>query len=137
MIIKRTPLAALAASALLLLAGCSGGGAPAADQSKADACDIVKTQFEEVSKAGSSMSSSDPEAAMTSFKSLATNVDDAFSSITNTEVAPAAAQASGALNDYVAFLEGVVADPSGVDGLGEQVQTLQQSFTDAAAVCAD
>ena len=82
------------------------------------------------------MSSSDPEAAMTSFKSLATNVDDAFSSITNTEVAPAAAQASGALNDYVAFLEGVVADPSGVDGLGEQVQTLQQSFTDAAAVCA-
>ena len=165
MIIKRTPFALVAASALLLLAGCSGGAtntaessddsmtdsgttttqettapaspaAPAGDQSKADACDIVRTQFQEVSGAGSTVDSSDPQATLAAFKKLASDVGTQFDSITNAEVAPAAKKASGALNDYAAFLETVVADPSKASGLSGQVSTLQASFTEAATVCA-
>lgn len=162
MIIKRTPFALVAASALLLLAGCSGGStntaessddsmndggttttqettapaAPAGDQSKAEACEIVRTQFQEVSGAGSAMNTSDPQAAMAQFTQLASDVSTQFDTITNEEVAPAAQKASGALNDYAAFLETVVADPSKASGLSEQVSTLQTSFTEAATVCA-
>jgi len=165
MTISRTPFALIAASALLLLTGCSGGtsdtaessddsmtdsgttttqettapaspAAAAGDQSKAEACDIIRTQFQEVSGAGSTVDSSDPQATLAAFKDLASEVGTQFASITNDEVAPAAQKASGALNDYAAFLETVIADPSKASGLGDQVSTLQTSFTEAATVCA-
>lgn len=165
MIIKRTPFALVAASALLLLAGCSGGAsntaessdnrtndggttttqettapaapaAPAGDQSKAEACDIVREQFQAVSGAGSTVDSSDPQATLTAFKQLASDVGTQFSSITNEEIAPAAQKASGALSNYAAYLETVVADPSKASGLSDQISTLQSSFTEAATACA-
>ncbi|PNW08443.1 hypothetical protein DEU35_2921 [Microbacterium sp. AG157] len=164
MIIKRAPFALVAASALLLLAGCSGGSgtaessddsmadggttttqettapatpsAPAGDQTKAEACDIVREQFQAVSGAGSTVNSSDPQATLTAFKQLASDVGTQFSSITNEEIAPSAQKASGALNDYAAYLETVVADPSKASGLSDQISTLQASFTEAATACA-
>lgn len=163
MIKTRTSFALVAASALLLLTGCSGGGdsnakeadtndtagtseasssaqassapAPAGDQSKADACQIVQEQFQAVSQAGSSIDTSDPQATLTQFRELATQVDTEFGGITNEEVAPAAQKASGALNEYATFLEGLIADPNTASGLSDQVTALQESFTDAATVC--
>ncbi|MDR6691068.1 ABC-type glycerol-3-phosphate transport system substrate-binding protein [Microbacterium sp. 1154] len=165
MITKRVPFALVAASALLLLAGCSGGGsntaessddssvdggttttqettapttpaAAAGDQSKAEACDIVREQFQAVSGAGSTVDSSDPQATLTAFKQLASDVGTQFSSITNEEIAAPAQKASGALNDYAAYLETVIADPSKASGLSDQISTLQASFTEAATACA-
>lgn len=153
----RTPFALLAASALLLLAGCSGGGtaaeqedtaassaasapaqesaAPAADQSKADACQIVIASFSDVTQASSSMSSTDPEAAMATFRDLAAKVQSDFAGITNSEIAPFAQDASATLNDYVAFIEGLTVDPSNASALTEQVTALQDSFTAAGTAC--
>lgn len=164
MIIKRTPLALVAASALLLLAGCSGGGssaegdanaaaptaessatsqaatqessAPAGDQSKAEACEIVTSSFSDVTEASGSIDTTDPQAALAGFKDLAAKVDSNFSQITNAEVAPAAQNASASLNEYVTFLEGVIADPSTASGISEQVTALQESFTEAGTACA-
>lgn len=161
MIIKRTPLALVAASALLLLAGCSGGGSPStatetadaapapsptavqdsptpeseSGQSKADACDIIIGSFTDVSQASSDIASSDPETAIASFKTLADQVETDFAQITNTEVAPLAQSASTQLQEYVTFLDGLLADPNTASGLGDQITQLQESFTEAGTAC--
>lgn len=165
MIIKRASFAAFAATALLL-AGCSGGGssdadspaqessapsgaassaapsssqaaaAPAGDQSKQDACQIIISSFNDVTEASGEINTSDPQAAVDRFKELATKVQGDFSQITNADIAPAAQNASSTLNQYVTFLEGVIADPSTASGLSEQVSALQESFTQAGTACA-
>lgn len=148
------------AAAALLLAGCSGGAssdaapttaastapspvssspAPAAsaaadgDQSKQDACQIIITSFNDVTEASGEINTSDPQAAVDRFKELATKVQGDFSQITNADIAPAAQNASATLNQYVTFLEGVIADPSTASGLSEQVTALQESFTQAGS----
>lgn len=147
------------AAAALLLAGCSGGAssdaapttaestapspvssspAPAADgdQSKQDACQIIISSFNDVTEASGEINTSDPQAAVDRFKELATKVQGDFSQITNADIAPAAQNASATLNQYVTFLEGVIADPSTASGLSEQVTALQESFTQAGTACA-
>lgn len=163
MIIKRASFAVVAAA--LLLTGCSGNAstdadtaapestapsaaassfapspsqssvAPAGAQSKQDACQIIIASFTDVTEASSDISSSDPQTAVTRFKELASKVQGDFSQITNEEVAPAAQNASATLNEYVTFLEGVIADPSTANGLSDQVTALQESFTQAGTVC--
>ncbi|WP_298872384.1 hypothetical protein [uncultured Microbacterium sp.] len=165
MIIKRASFAAVAATALLL-AGCSGGGssdaagaaaesaspspassspAPASteassaatgEQSAQEACQIIISSFNDVTTASSEISTSDPQAAVTRFKELASKVQSDFSQITNGDIAPAAQNASQTLDEYVTFLEGVMADPSTASGLGDQVTALQESFTQAGTACA-
>lgn len=164
MTIKRASFAAVAAAALLL-AGCSGGGssdadsaaqqstapspvasspapsqtpstvAPAGEQSTQDACQIIMASFNDVTAASSDINTSDPQAAVDSFKELATKVQGDFSQITNEEIAPVAQNASQTLSQYVTFLEGVMADPSTASGLSEQVTALQESFTQAGNAC--
>jgi hypothetical protein len=153
----RAPFAVGTAAALLLLAGCSGGtsasdqgdaaapssaapstptaAAPATDQSKADACKIIIDSFTDVSQASSSMSTSDPQAAMATFKDLTAKVQSDFEGITNAEIAPLAQDASTSLSNYVTFLEQITADPSKASELGTQVTALQNSFTAAGTAC--
>lgn len=153
----RAPFAIGTAAVLLLLAGCSGGGsasdqgdaaapssaasstseaaAPTTDQSKADACKIVIDSFTDVSQASSTMSTSDPQAAMATFKDLTAKVQSDFQGISNAEIAPLAQEASAALGDYVTFLEAITADPSKASELGDQVTALQNSFTAAGTAC--
>lgn len=146
---KRSHIALVAASALLLLTGCSAGAsqtgsangaqsdAPAAEQSKSEACDIVKARFEDFKQMASNSSSSDPQAAVTAFKDLAAKTNDSLTSITNSEVKPAATKAAAALSDYVAFLEKVLADPNEASAMSDQAKALQDGFTEAATVCGD
>jgi len=153
----RVPFVLAAASALLLLAGCSGGGSasdqgdataptstapsasasatPVAEQSKAEACEVVSTAFTEVTQASSTMSSSDPQAAMATFQELAATVRTDFEGITNTEIAPLARDASAALGEYVTFIEELAADPSKADGLSDQITALQTTYDAAAQAC--
>ncbi|MBM3715146.1 MAG: hypothetical protein FJW64_05305 [Actinobacteria bacterium] len=159
----RTPLALIAASALLLLTGCTGGGspstasetsdapsstptavaetesaettAPEGGQSKDDACQIIITSFTDVSQASSDIATSDPETAIATFKTLADKVETDFAQITNAEVAPLAQEASTQLQEYVTFLDGVLADPNNASGLGDQITALQDSFTQAGTAC--
>ncbi|BAJ76256.1 hypothetical protein MTES_3292 [Microbacterium testaceum StLB037] len=162
MVIKRTSLLAVAAAALLLLGGCSAA-APAeqsdasvnedaganenstdaeettesvSEQSTADACLIVQTEFAKVSKAGTEIDPADNEAAMVKFTELSDSMKTAFAGVTNEEVAPAATAASGALDQYVAFLQGAVADPTQLSELGNEIAALQEGFAQAGAVCA-
>ena len=147
----------------LLLAGCSGGGeatgasqdgrassgsssgstsaetsAPPAssDQSKVDACLIVKDSFEEFSSVSSTVDASNPQGAIDAFKDLSAKTTDALASITNAEVKPAATKAATALGDYVTFLETVVSDPSQASEMSAKVTDLQEGFTEVATICA-
>ncbi|MDT0117901.1 hypothetical protein Q9R20_12980 [Microbacterium sp. PRF11] len=157
----RTSFAVLAASALLLLAGCSGGTTAPADtasesaaatpaataaatsaaaaattgQSKADACQIIISSFTDVTQASSEISTSDPQAAVATFRTLADKVTADFAQISNAEIAPVAQKASAQLGEYVTFLDSVVSDPSKVSGLSDQVTALQESFTEAGTAC--
>lgn len=164
MTITRAPFALLAASALLLLAGCSGGASttteaspaesvaptaatstsaaptPATDadesgQSKADACQIIIASFNDVVTTSQAMDSSDPQGNLKRFQELSAKVQGDFAQITNADIAPAAQKASAQLDEYAAFLESVTADPSKLGELGTQVTALQQSFTEAGTVC--
>ena len=161
---SRAPFALVAASALLLLAGCSGGastttdaapadsvaptpvasasasstpesGTDATGQSKADACQIIIASFNDVVSTSQSMDSSDPQGNLTRFQELSEKVQGDFAQITNADVAPAAQKASAQLDEYAAFLASVTADPGKLGELGTQVTALQQSFTEAGTVC--
>lgn len=154
--IIRAPFVLLVASALLL-GGCSAGesasdqgeaaaptsaapsapasATPIAEQSKADACRVMSTAFSEVTQAGSSMSSSDPETAMATIKDLAAKVRTDFEGITNPEIAPLAQDASDAVGDYVTFVEGVAADPSTASGMSDQITALQNTYDAVAQAC--
>lgn len=153
----RTPFALVAAATLLALAGCSGAdsstsagdsaapsqaaaSSPAAtatvtEQSKDDACEIIRASFTDVSQASSTISSSDPQAALATFEELATKVQNDFAGITNEEIAPLAQNASDTLRTYSTFLQEVAADPNKASELGPQVTALQDSFTAAGEAC--
>jgi hypothetical protein len=161
LITTRAPFALIAASALLLLAGCSAGGAPsstadsaapsgagsatpggsspdaAADggQSKADACQIIIASFNDVASTSQSIDTSDPEGTRAAFAALTEKVQSDFAQITNEEIAPAAQKAGAQLDAYSAFLESFIADPTKASELGPQVSALQESFTEAGTAC--
>ena len=155
----RASFALVAASALLLLAGCSAGGAttaadetesspiatPAASapeateaasgQSKADACQIVIASFSDVVSTSQAMDTTDPQGTLAAFTALSEKVQGEFSRITNEEIAPLAQKAGAQLDEYAAFLEGFTADPARASEFGAQVTALQESFTQAGTAC--
>lgn len=157
----RVPFALIAASALLLLAGCSAGDAstaaaesvaPAAStpatsspspeaadteggQSKADACQIVIASFGDVVSTSQAMDTADLQGTLTAFNALTEKVQGEFSRITNEEIAPVAQKAGAQLDEYAAFLEGFTADPTRASEFGAQVTALQESFTQAGTAC--
>lgn len=155
----RASFALVAASALLLLAGCSGSGptttavestpsaapssaasspAPAADeagQPKADACQIIIASFNDVAATSEAIDTNDPDGTLAAFGALTEKVQADFSQITNTEIAPGAQKASEQLTEYSTFLQRLMGDPSQASELMTQVTALQQSFTEAATPC--
>ncbi len=135
----------------LMLAGCSGGTAPASEsnkggddttseamtnQSKSDACAIVQENLTEFSDLSSKLDPSDTQAMVDQFKQLSANTSEAFTSITNEDVAPAAKAAASGLNDYVVYLESVIADPSKASSISDEITALTESFTEVSTVCA-
>lgn len=79
---------------------------------------------------------SDPQAVVDQFKEFTATASESLNAITNAEVKDAATDAATALDDYVAFLETIVADPSKASDISVQVTSLQEGFTEVATVCA-
>lgn len=135
----------------LMLAGCSGGAAPASEsttganaatseattnQSKTDACAIVQENLTEFSDLSSKLDPNDTQAMVDQFTELSANTSEAFTSITNADVAPAAKAAASGLNDYVEYLKSVIADPSQASSISAEITALTESFTEVSTVCA-
>ncbi len=158
MTISRTSSALVVASALLLLAGCSGGStapeaeatrtvaptsAPAEEeaaaseggQSKAEACQILGTTFTELGTMGGELDMSDPQGTVTAFSDFADRMRIDLAEITNAEIAPAAQQAAAGMDEYAAYLESMLTDPSKAGELTDRVTAMQEDVMQAATAC--
>ncbi|MCD1570902.1 hypothetical protein [Agromyces mediolanus] len=143
------------AAMALLLAGCASGGnaegtaaksekqtekqaeAPAAEQTKQEACTDVQTALQELSGL-SSVDASDPAAALAALKDASGTVSETAAKVGNPEVKAAADQAAVALDEYVVYLDSMVADPANADiaAMGDHITALQESVTELGTVCA-
>ncbi|MFK4730674.1 hypothetical protein ROT00_13370 [Agromyces mediolanus] len=139
------------AAMALLLAGCASGGnaegtaakaekqaeAPAAEQTKQEACTDVQSALQELSGL-SSVDASDPAAALAALKDASATVTETAAKVGNPEVKAAADQAATALDEYVVYLDGMVADPANADisAMSEHITSLQESVTELGTVCA-
>ena len=108
----------------------------AADQTKDEACEIVKTSMEELTGLAS-VDTTDPGAALAAFESVKTSLTEASGKISNEEVAPLASGAAGAVAAYSEIIAAISADPASVDmtKITEQAGALQTSMTDLATAC--
>ena len=147
------PLAAASFALLaLLFTGCAAGGsgsdgakadskgevaAAPADQSKEEACEIVKGPLSELESL-SSLDTSDPAAALEAFKGAQSKVSDAADQIGNADVKPAVDGAATAMNEYVEYVDGMLADPANADisAMSDHIQALTESITELTTVCA-
>ncbi|WP_022889226.1 hypothetical protein [Agromyces italicus] len=148
------PLAAASFALLaLLLTGCAAGApaadagskgdaktdaaAPAADQSKEEACELVKTTLTEL-EGLSSVDTSDPAAALEAFKGAEQTVSETAAQISNTEVKAAAGSAATAMTEYVTYVDGMLADPANADvsAMGDHLTALTEGITELTTVCA-
>jgi hypothetical protein len=141
---RRTTATALAGITLaaLLLTGCSAGsgeiiatpsssaspsstpdpesdaGSSAGGQSKADACEVLKTgltgTIESLQTSMSDMST-DPAAASAAVASLAEAFEETAADVTNEEVRGLADDTTAALNDFSQKIQGVGASPQTAD----------------------
>ncbi|MFF2493721.1 hypothetical protein [Agromyces sp. NPDC058064] len=148
------PLAAASFALLaLLFTGCAAGGAapaadgggdakaeaaaPAADQSKEEACELVKTTLTEL-EGLASVDTSDPAAALEAFKGAEQTVTETAAQISNSEVKPAADGAATAMTEYVTYVDGMLADPANADvsAMGDHLTALTEGITELTTVCA-
>lgn len=143
------------AAMALLLTGCSAGGTAtaddvkakateqavevevAADQSKDEACEIVKTTLVEL-QGLASVDTSDMNAAVEAFKGAEATVREAAGQVSNADVKPVIDGAATAMGEYVVFIDGVVADPANADltAMSEHLTKLQTSTVELTTVCA-
>lgn len=148
------PLAAASFALLaLLLTGCAAGApaadagskedvkaeaaAPAGDQSKEEACEIVNTALTEL-QGLSSVDTSDPAAALEAFKGAEQTVTETAAQISNADVKTAADGAATAMTEYVAYVDGMLADPANADmsAMGDHLTALTEGITELTVVCA-
>lgn len=150
------PLAAASFALLaLLFTGCAAGGAapaadgtsdaktdtseaaPAGDQSKEEACELVKTTLAEL-EGLSSVDTSDPAAALEAFKGAEQTVNETAAQISNAEVKTAADSAAAAMTEYVTYVDGMLADPANADvsAMGDHLTALTEGITELTTVCA-
>ncbi|WP_139418093.1 hypothetical protein [Agromyces laixinhei] len=115
---------------------------PAADQSAAEACDLMKGSLDELvalaSGENAAALSGDPSAAVAALKTTEVSMRDAAAQVTNADVTDAANGAAAAMTGYVAFLDSVVADPANADmtKMTEQATSLQAGIAGLSEACA-
>ena len=129
MISTRKLVLVVAAGALALsLAGCSTGGSKASGgsgssdaapaQTRAQACDAVKTAAQDGTEAMSdsfSKLTTDPSAALVGLKSFSTTFHAAAEKVGNADVKKAVDKADASLTDFITQVGAYVADPASVD----------------------
>ncbi|MFF2274300.1 hypothetical protein [Agromyces sp. NPDC058126] len=151
------PLAAASFTLLaLLLTGCAAGApaadagskgdaksesaesaAPEAGQSKEADCAIVKTTLTEL-EGLSSVDTSDPAAALEAFKGAEQTVKETAAQVSDADVKAAADSAAAAMTAYVAYVDGMLADPANADvsAMGDHLTALTEGITELTVVCA-
>ena len=150
------PLAAASFALLaLLFTGCAAAGtetaadskgeaksdsaeaAPAADQSKEEACTVMLNSLKELESL-STIDQSDPAAAIEALRAAEAQFTGAAEQVSNSEVKPAADTATGALTDYVAYLDGMLSDPANADltAMGDQITAFSEGIAGLSTVCA-
>ncbi|MGW9169159.1 hypothetical protein [Agromyces sp. NPDC055658] len=148
------PLAAASFALLaLLFTGCAATGsaddaksdskadsaeaAPAADQSKEEACEIVEGTLTDLQSL-SSVDASDPTTALEAFKGAQAKVGDAADQVSNADVKPALDGAATAMNEYVEYVDGMLADPANADisAMSDHLESLTTSITELTTICA-
>jgi len=154
----RLVLAALTiATVTAAVTGCSAGGSGdsasssssskpsaaakvAADQSKADACAVVKSGLEKLQSMQSEASAamSDPQKALALFDQMNDTMTSIKDKVGNPEVKAPVDKAAAAIDDYATFLHDAVQNPASIDAssVGAKATAITESFTAVGKVCA-
>jgi hypothetical protein len=155
----RLALAAVTiATVTAAVTGCSAGGSgdssssssasskPSAaakastDQSKADACAVVKSGLEKLQSMQSEASAamSDPQKALALFDQMNDTMTSIKDKVGNPEVKAPVDKAAAAIDDYATFLHDAVQNPASVDAssVGAKATAITESFTEVGKVCA-
>lgn len=151
-------LAALTiATVTAAVTGCSAGGSGdsasssssskpsaaakvSADQSKADACAVVKSGLEKLQSMQSEASAamSDPQKALALFDQMNDTMTSIKDKVGNPEVKAPVDKAAAAIDDYATFLHDAVQNPASIDAssVGAKATAITESFTAVGKVCA-
>ncbi|MFJ3490756.1 hypothetical protein [Leifsonia aquatica] len=156
----RLALAAVAiATVTAAVTGCSAGGSgdsssssasasskpsaaakASADQSKADACAVVKSGLEKLQSMQSEASAamSDPQKALALFDQMNDTMTSINDKVGNPEVKAPVQKAAAAIDEYATFLHDAVQDPTSIDAssVGAKATAITESFTEVGKVCA-
>lgn len=154
----RLALAAVTiATVTAAVTGCSAGGSgdaasssasskpsaaakASADQSKADACAVVKSGLEKLQSMQSEASAamSDPQKALDLFDQMNDTMTSIKDKVGNPEVKAPVDKAAAAIDEYATFLHDAVKDPTSIDAssVGAKATAITESFTEVGKVCA-
>jgi len=155
----RLALAAVTiATVTAAVTGCSAGGSDdssssasasskpsaaakaSADQSKADACAVVKSGLEKLQSMQSEASAamSDPQKALALFDQMNDTMTSIKDKVGNPEVKAPVDKAAAAIDDYATFLHDAVQNPASIDAssVGAKATAITESFTEVGKVCA-
>ena len=155
----RLALAAVTiATVTAAVTGCSAGGSDdssssasasskpsaaakaSADQSKADACAVVKSGLEKLQSMQSEASAamSDPQKALALFDQMNDTMTSIKDKVGNPEVKAPVDKAAAAIDDYASFLHDAVQNPASIDAssVGAKATAITESFTEVGKVCA-
>lgn len=150
--VRRLAVPAFLALALLV-SGCSApastGGAshspqpttsaaaPASNQTKTDACQVVQDVLFDVG-ALSGVDTSDPQAALDALKGAQEKLEAAATKVSHADVKPAVDTAATAIGDFVEFFETMLDDPENadIDGVSERVENFKDSLLALGTACA-
>lgn len=154
----RLALAAVTiATVTAAVTGCSAGGSGdsassgssstpsaaakvSADQSKSDACAVVKAGLEKLQgmQSEASAAMSDPQKALDLFDQMSDTMTSIKDKVGNPDVKAPVDKASAAIDDYASFLHDAVQNPASIDAstVGEKATAITESFTEVGKVCA-
>ncbi|THG29060.1 hypothetical protein E6C70_15690 [Glaciibacter flavus] len=114
--------------------------AASGDQTKVEACDIMKNAqsgFAALNDpAKQAELKADPAKAAATFQQLQGDMDAGAAQVTNTEVAGPAKAAAASVHDYFDFIQAVSKDPSKASELGDHLKTLSDAMVSLQTTCA-
>lgn len=118
----------------------SAAAKASSDQSKADACAVVKSGLEKLQSMQSEASAamSDPQKALDLFDQMNDTMNSIKDKVGNPEVKAPVDKAAAAIDDYATFLHDAVQNPASIDAskVGEKATAITESFTAVGKVCA-
>ncbi|WP_349866092.1 hypothetical protein [Leifsonia sp. WHRI 6310E] len=110
------------------------------DQSKAEACTVVKAGFDKVQRmqGEASAAMSDPQKALDLLDQMNDTVTSIKDQVGNPEVKAPVDKAAAAVNDLATLLHGYVKNPATANfsAIGEKSTALAQAISDVSGICA-